>query len=236
MRSPSRQMAGVIAASGSIVAVVTLLLFYQFRDAVDRSETFSFTVWFVTFQVFVFFGGLTLTAYRAGATSTAVPVRLAFLTTVPFYNAVALATVGLFNFVLLPQQYASPNAYYTIAVAETLLWLTFVVFLRVVDITHHAAHSEAATSRANIDAMLVTCDRIRAATDANGWPISQSLRMLADQIRFSEGLRRNESLATEVNVRLTEVEAIVMADGDYASQKTLERIVKEISIMTTRRG
>ena len=60
--------------------------------------------------------------------------------------------------------------------------------------------------------------------------------MLADQIRFSEGLRRNESLATEVNVRLTEVEAIVMADGDDASQKTLERIVKEISIMTTRRG
>lgn len=236
MRAPSRQMAGVISASGCIVAVVVLLLFYQLRDATERSETFSFTVWFVVFQVFVFFGGLTLTAYRSGSTHTAMPVRVASLTTIPLYNVVALATVGLFNFILFPQQYASPNAYYTIAVAETLLWLAFVIILRVVDIAHHSAHSEAATSRTNIDAMLVTCDRIRAATDANGWPINQALRTLAEQIRFSEGLRRNESLATEVNARLAEVEAIAMTGDDDASRKTLERIVREISIMTTRRG
>lgn len=236
MRSPSRQMAGVIAASGFIVAVAILLLFYQLRDAAERSETFLFTVWFVIFQVFVFFGGLTLTAYRTGNTHTAVPVRVAFLTTIPLYNVAALATVGVFNFVLLPQQYASPNAYYTIAVAETLLWIALVVILRVVDIAHHAAHSEAAASRANIDVMLVTCDRIRAASDSNGWPTSQSLRMLTDRIRFSEGLRRNDSLATEMNARLDEAEAIAMAGGDDSAQKTLERIVKEISIMTTRKG
>lgn len=236
MRSPSRQMAGVFAASGAIVAIAILLLFYQLREASERSETFTFTVWFVIFQVFVFFGGMTQAAFRAGATTTVVPVRAAFLTTIPVYNVVALATVGLFNFVLLPQQQASPNTYYTIAVAETLLWLALVVVLRVVYIVHHTAHSEAATSRANIDAMLVTCDRIRAATDANGWPSSQSLRTLAEQIRFSEGLRRNENLATEVNARLAEAETIAMAGGDDASKKTIERIVREISVMATRRG
>lgn len=229
-------MAGVIAASGFIVAVVALLLFYQLRDVAERTETFFFTVWFVIFQLFVFFGSLTLTAYRAGATRTAMPVRIVFLITTPLYNVLALVTVGLFNFVLLPQQYASPNIYHTIAVAETLLWLAFVIILRVVDIAHHVAHSEAATSRANIDVMLVTCDRIRAASDANGWSISKSLCVLAEKIRFSEEFRRNYGLATEINVRLSEAEAIAMADGDDAAQKALERIMKEILVMTTRRG
>ena len=229
-------MAGVFATSGCIVAAVTLLLFYQLRDAAERSETFSFTVWFVILQEVVFFGGLALTAFRTGVTSTAVPVRAAHLTTIVLYNVVALATVGIFNFVLLPQRHASPNAYYTIAVAETGLWLALLVVLRVVDIAHHAAHGEASMARTGVDEMLVTCDRVRAASESHGWRLGQAIRDLADRIRFSEGLRRNGSLAAELTGRLDELEEIATAGGDENAQKTAERMVKEISIMATRRG
>lgn len=228
-------MAGVFALAGCIGAAVTLLLFYQLRDAPARSETFTFTVWFVVFQEALFFGSLALTAFRSGRTSTAVPVRIGYLTTVVLYNFVALATVALFNLVLLPH-HAGPKTYYTVAIAETGLWLALLVILQVVDIAHHASHREAEVMRSGVDQMLVTCDRLRALSEAHGWRLAQPLRELAERIRFSEGLRRNGSLVEEVSGRLDELEALAGAGGDDSAQKAAERLVKEISIMATRRG
>lgn len=235
MRSPGWQAAGVFALAGCIVAAVTLLLFYQLSDASARSETFTFTVSFVVFQEAVLFGSLALTASRSRRTSTAVPVRMGYLTTVVLYNLIALATAALFNFLLLPQ-HASPKTYYTVAIAETGLWLALLVILRLVDIAHHASHRQAELMRGGVDTMLLTCDRVRALSETHGWRLAQSLRELAERIRFSEGLRRNGSLVQEVSGRLDQLETLVSAGGDDSAQKAAERLVKEISIMATRRG
>jgi hypothetical protein len=235
MRTPGQKMARVFALAGCIVAAVTLLLFYQLRDAPARSEAFTFTVWFVVFQEALLFGSLALTALRSGGTSTVVPVRIGYLTTVVLYNLVALATVAIFNLVLLPQ-HAGPKTYYTVAIAESGLWLALLVTLQVVDIVHHASHREAEIMRDTVEQLLLTCDRIRALSDAQGWQLSQSLRELAERTRFSEGLRRNTSLVEEVSRRLDELETLVTGGGDDAAQKAAERLVKEVSIMATRRG
>ena len=235
MRTPGRQMAGVFALAGCIVAAVTLLLFYQFRDAPARSETFTFTVWFVVFQEALFFVSLALTAFCSGRTSTAVPVRIGYLTTIVLYNLVALATVALFNVALLPL-HTGAKVYYAVAIAETGLWLALMVILQVVDIAHHASHREAEVMRGDIDLMLVTCDRLWGLSEAHGWRLAQPLREMAERIRFSEGLRRNGSLVEEVSSRLGELETLAKAGGDDAAQKAAERLVKEIAIIATRRG
>lgn len=235
MKNPGWQAAAIFALAGGIVAAVTLLLFYQLSDASTRGETFGFTVSFVVFQEAVLFGSLALTASRSSRTSTAVPVRMGYVTTVVLYNVTALATVALFNFFLLPQD-ASPKTYYTVAIAETGLWLALLVTLRLVDIAHHALHRQAERMRGGVDTMLLRCDRVRALTEVHGWRIAQSLRELAERIRFSEGLRRNGRLVEEVSGRLDELETLASAGGDDSAQKAAERLVQEISIMATRRG
>jgi hypothetical protein len=234
MRPPRRQSAGVFALAGCIVATVTLLLFYQLRDAPARSETFNFTMWFVVFQEALFFGSPAVTALYLGRTSAAEPVRIGYLTTVVLYNLIALATVALFNLVLLPQ-HADPKTYYTVAIAETGLWLALLVIMQLVDIAHQTSHREAEVMRGDIDRMLLTCDRLRAVSEAHGWRLAQ-LRELAERIRFSEGLRRNGSLVEEVWGRLDELERLASAGGDDAAHKAAERLVTEIAIVATRRG
>ncbi len=150
MKTLERQMAGVFALVGCIIAAVTLLLFYQLRDAPARSETFTFTVWFVVFQEVLFFAVLALRVSCSGRTLTAVPVRIAYLTSVVLYNLVALATVALFNLVLLPQ-HADSRTYYTVAIAETGLCLALLTILQVVDIAHHASHRQAEVMRGGVD-------------------------------------------------------------------------------------
>jgi len=229
------QAAGVFAIAGGIVAAVTLLLFYQLSDASARGETFGFTVSFVVFQEAVLFGSLALSASRSGRTSTALPVRMSYVTTVVLYNFTALATVALFNFLLVPQ-HASPKVYYTVAIAETGLWLALLVTLRLVDIAHYTSHRQAELMRGGIDTMVLTCDRVRALSDTHGWRLAPSLRELAERIRLSEGLRRNSRLVEEVSARLSELETLAGAGGDDSAQEAAERLVQQISIMATRRG
>jgi hypothetical protein len=235
MRTPAQQQSRVFALAGCMVIAVTLLLFYQLYDAHARTDTFTFTVWFVVFQEALFFGSLALISLRSARTSTAVAVRIGYHTTVVLYNLVALVTVALFNSVLLPQ-HASPESYYTVTIAETGLLLTLLVILPAVNIAHHASHREAEVMRSVVDQMLVTCDRLRALTEAHGWRLTQSLRELGERIRFSEGLRLNGDLVVEVSSRLDDLETLTSAGGDEAAQKAVERLVKELTIMAMRRG
>jgi hypothetical protein len=82
----------------------------------------------------------------------------------------------------------------------------------------------------------VTCDRIRALGEIQGWRLAQPLRELAERIRFSEGLRRNGSLVEELSRHLDELETLAGVGGDDSAQKAAERLVTEISIMATRRA
>jgi hypothetical protein len=235
MKTARCEMSGVLAVVGCIVAAVTLLLFYELCDPSARSETFTFTVWFVVFQEALFFGSLALIGFRWDDASTAAPVRIGYLTSVVLYNLLGLATVVLFNLALLPQ-HARPKTYYTVAVAETGLWVALAVILRVVSITRRTSHREAETSRSGVDRMLVTCDRIRALGESHGWRLAAPLHELAERIRFSEGLRRNRSLLDEVSRRLDQLEVVASGAGDESAEKTAERLVRELSIMATRRG
>ena len=235
MTMPEHQKASVFAFTGCIVVAVTLLLLYQVFDTIIYGETFTFTIWFIIFQEVLLFGALSITGFLSGRTTTAVPIRISYLTSVVLFNFVALVTVILFNCALFIGVVKS-KTYYWVAISETGLWLSLLLLLRGANIVHQFSHRQAEDIRGLVDQLLIHCDRIRVISLSHGWRLNGSLRELSDQIRFSEGLRRNLSLTEEVSNRLNELEKLVNAEQEDIGQKEAEQTVKEITILASRRG
>ena len=231
-------MSVVFVLAGAVVMAVTLFLFYQLREPELRRDTFEFTAWFVLAQEAVLFGGLAFLAARAGVSRTAAPVRGSYITTIVLYNAVAVGTVLLFNTLILPLGIASANTYYTTCVAESGLAVAALLFMQIVGVADRFGHSEAQASRANLDDLVRACERVQSVAESNGVAreLTASFRSLSNQIRFSEGLRRDAALVAEVDMRVAHVEQIVSRGMDDDSIAKAAVLVREVQAIAGRRG
>lgn len=227
MNNPGKQAARVFTYSGGIIIAVTLLLMYQLSDAHSRGETFTFTLAFISFQEALFFGALAFNSLNSAKESTTIPLRFAYVTIIVFYNFIATMTVILFN--VLPYfQSINSKIYYTITIAETGLCLALMAILRIVDITHNNSHLAAEHARSNIELMLYACDRIFAFNQIHKWKLTDQLQQLTERIRFSEGLRRNKQLATELLDLLDELESLISVGGNSDAEKRAEQLANTI--------
>ncbi len=240
MSDGERHMSLVFPLAGAVIMAVTLFLFHQLREPELRSDTFEFTKWLVLAQEAALFGGLDFVAAQAGASRTAAPVWGSYITIIVLYNAVAVGTVLLFNIWMLPPSVASANTYYTICIAESGL-AAVLVLIQVVGITARSRHSESQASRHNVDDLVHSCERCKrvlSVAEANGATreLAASLRELPRQLRFSEGLRQNPILASDVGLRLAHLEQHANESMDDESTEKAVGLVREIQALAGRRG
>ena len=235
MKAAGRQVGWVFAVAGAIVMADTSFLFYQLRESQLRSEAFSFTVGFVLFQEFLLFGSLVYVSLSAGRSSTPVPVRIGYVTVILFCFIIALITILVFNLFLLPR-YASSHTYYTILIARTGLAILMLGLIHVVGIVQRGAHRESELKRARVEELVTACDRIRAVCGIHGWQIEQSCSRLGEQIRFCEGLRRNQLLMDEMATKVGQLEALVQTQKQNGESAQAMQLVKEIAILASRRS
>lgn len=233
MNNPGKQAARVFTLTGGSIIAITLLLMYQLSEVQSRSETFAFTVAFISLQEVLFFGTLAWNAHSSARNNVALPVRLAYFSTIVLYNCIATITVILFNLVPFFQSTHS-NIYYTMALSETGLCFAVIVVLRLVDIAHKHSHFKAEQARSHIDLMLDTCDRIFTFNQIHKWNLAGLVLQLAEGIRFSEGLRRNSQFATELLDLLSELESLIRTGGNEEAEQQAVQLANIILANTHR--
>jgi hypothetical protein len=235
MKNSATQIAVSYFLAGIILSATTLLLFYNLTNETNRSETFTFTVLLVIFQEFLLFGSLTFASLFANKISTPVPIMTGYFSTVLIYNVTSVITIVLFEFSKVFLN-ISPNIYYTIAIAEIGIWLSFVVLLRLAGIAYNVSHLDSETKYSGIQEMISTCGRLQGNIELHGWKFPELLNQLADRIRFSEGIRRDATLFNEVSNQLKTLEMLTKTGGDDLMQKKASIMVEELLILTKRRA
>jgi len=146
------------------------------------------------------------------------------------YNVAAVVTMIVFNLVL--PQYRTPRTYYSINGAVTALAVALILLLQLVTVAHTRGHLEAATTRSNVEHLVRSCDSIREKSKLNGWNLN--VVKLSEQIRFSEGLRRDPSLAQQVADRLARLEYMTDEMINENSRDEAQRIVREVESLAGR--
>lgn len=235
MKNSAIQIAVSYCLAGIILSATTLVLFYNLSNETNRSETFTFTVGLVLFQEFLLFGSLTFTSLFVNKILTPVPVITGYFSSVLIYNVISIITIVLFEF---SKAYLniSPHIYYTIAIAEIGIWLSFVVLLRLAGIAYNFSHFGSETKHSSIQEMISACGRLQENIELHGWKFSELLNQLADRIRFSEGIRRDQNLFNEVSNQLKTLEMLTKNCGDDLTQKKISNMVEELLILTKHRA
>jgi hypothetical protein len=223
----------ILAVSGLLLVAVVLFLFYGVSEPPSRSETFSFTAWFSVAQVFLFFASLIYTAIKDGHPGSVIPVNSATVIATFIYNVVAVLTMLLFTLYLLPR-YSSARTYYVICIAELGIAAAYVVMLQLVAVAHEVGHAGAQQSRATIDSLLRACDAISLNAASLGWTVDMG--RCSELIRFSEGLRRDPALPSEVDRLLAELEVLTKSTPQEPALGEAKRLISGIEALATRRN
>jgi len=223
----------ILAVSGLLLVAVVLLLFYGVLEPSSRSETFSFTAWFSAVQVLLLFASLIYTAVKDGHPGSVIPVNSATVVATFIYNVAAVLTMILFTQFLLPR-HSSPKSYYVICIAGFGIAAAYVVTLQLVAVAHQVGHTEALQSSATIDSLLKMCDVITCNATGGGWGLD--LRRCSELIRFSEGLRRDPALPSEVDRLLGELEALTKSAPQEPSLGEAKKLISGIEALARRRN
>jgi hypothetical protein len=221
----------ILAAAGLLLAVVVLFLFYGVSEPSSRSETFSFTAWFSASQVVLLFTALIYTTIKDGRPGSVIPVNSATVVATFIYNVVAVMTMLLFTQFLLPHR-SSSRTYYVMCIAELGIAVAYAVLLQLVAVAHQVGHTEALKSRATIDSLLKACDVISCNAASGGWMLD--LRHCAELIRFSEGLRRDPALASEVDQLLAEIEVLTKSAPQEPALGEAKKLIGGIEALAKR--
>lgn len=233
MSNSAQRSANTIVFVGIIVIAVTVLSYYRMSSVAFRDPVSTFSIVYVVLQEFLLFACLTVQAFCINK-SVPVAVGAAYVSGTLIYNSIAILTTAFFHFVLIPQ-HANLNDFVTVALAETGLWLALMVGLRLVTIAHTGSHSKAEQIHDYVDSMVASCDRLYAHFKILGWRTSPTMRELAESIRYSEGIRQDQSLIGEIQDRLSRLEALVGASQDQGGQVAADCLIREISILALRR-
>jgi hypothetical protein len=223
----------ILAVSGLLLVAVVLFLFYGISEPYSRSETFPFTAWFSAGQVIFLFAALIYTAIKDGHPGSVIPVNSATVVATFLYNVVAVLTVLLFTQLLLPHR-SSARTYYVICVAELGIAAAYVVMFQLVAVAHNLGHTDALESRATIDDLLRKCDAISCNAASEGWALD--FRRCAEHIRFSEGLRRDSTLPSEVNRLLGELEVLTRSGPDESALGQAKKLIIGIEALAKHRN
>ncbi len=223
----------ILSAAGLLLTAVVLFLFYGISVPVSRSETFVFTAWFSAAQVLLLFSSLIYTAIKDGHPGSVIPVNSATVIATFFYNVAAGLTMLLFVLYLLPR-YSSARTYYVICIAELGVAAAYMVLLQLVAVAHKVGHTEALQSRETIDDLVRICDAISLRAASLGWKVD--LRRCSELIRFSEGLRRDPALPSEVDRLLTELEVLTKSTPQEPALGEAQKLISGIEALARRRN
>jgi hypothetical protein len=221
----------ILAGAGLLLAAVVLFLFYGISEPSSRSNTFLFTAWFSGGQVILLFAALVYTAIKDGHPGSVIPVNSATVVVAFIYNVVAVLTILLFTQVLLPHR-SSTRTYYVICIAELGIAVAYTILLQLVAVAHQMGHSDAANRRVTIDGLLKRCDVVSSNTVIGGWVLD--IRRCSELIRFSEELRRDSALSSEVDRLLSELEALTQAPLQDALLGEAKKLVSNIEALAAR--
>jgi hypothetical protein len=221
----------ILAAAGLLLTVVVLFLFYGISVPLSRSETFVFTAWFSAAQVLLLFSSLVYTAIKDGHPGSVIPVNSATVIATFIYNVAAVLTILLFTLYLFPR-FSSARTYYVICVAELGVAAAYLVLLQLVAVAHKVGHTEALESRATIDGLVRMCDAISSNAASIGWKLD--MRRCMEQIRFSEGLRRDTTLPSEVARLLEELETLTNMAPEEPAVGEAKKLISGIEALARR--
>ena len=221
----------ILAAAGLLLTAVVLFLFYGISEPSSRSGTFSFTAWLSAVQVMLLFSSLIYTAIKDGRPKSVIPVNSATVIVAFIYNVIAVLTILLFTQVLLPQR-STERTYYVICIAELGAAVAYAILLQLVSVAHHVGHTEAVQSRAGVDGLLRRCEVISSNAAIGGWQLD--LRRCSDVIRFSEGLRRDLALPSEVDRLLAELEVLTQSAPQEPALGEAKKLISGIEALARR--
>ncbi len=235
MRNASQQAAQIFGLAGAIVIAVTLLLIYQLSDAASRSISFNFTVAFIVFQEVTLFATLAINSLNLASNSQNLPLRTAYVSSILFYNSIALITVIIFSFVPFLQS-VKPSTYYSVCLAETGLTTALIAILRLIDVSHQSAHNTSEQALYQVELMLHACDRITTLNQIHQWNLASLIQQLCERIRYSEGLRRNQELATQMLSLLDQLESLIKSDSKNESELEATQLTNTLLAIAGRRS
>jgi hypothetical protein len=221
-----------IAVAGALLAVTVAVLFYVLVEPIDRSETFAFTAWYSVFQVAVLFGAFLYGVARRRQSGVTVPVVAATEMIVLAYNVVTVAVMIVFN-VLLPE-YRTVARYYVTNFAVTAVAAASLALLQLVPAAHNVGHAEAARARASVDDLVALCGAVGAQCEIEGW--KREMTSVAEQIRFSEGLRVNPELAARVADEIRLMDRLSVGALDEHARHEGDRVLRSIKALASRRS
>jgi len=230
---PRAKGVAILAVAGFLLTAVVLFLFYGIAEPASRSETFSFTAWFGAGQVVLLFSSLIYTAIKDGRPGSVIPVNSATVVATFFYNVAAAVTMLLFTLYLLPSR-STARTYYVVCLAELGIAVAYIVMLQLVAVAHEVGHAEAIEARATVEDLVRKCDAISLMAASQGWTLN--LARCSESIRFSEGLRRDPALPSEVNRMLGELEELTQSAPGEAELAEAKRRIAGIEALARRRS
>lgn len=222
----------ILASAGLLLSAVVPFLFYGIVEPSSRSNTFLFTTWLSTGQVIILFSALVYTAIKDGHPGSVIPVNSATVVVAFLYNVAATLTILLFTLVLLPHRSSTPRTYYVVCIAELGIAGAYAILLQLVAIAHRIGHSEPAERRTTVNGLVRKCEIISSIAASNGWTLD--VKRCSELIRFSEGLRRDPALSTEVDRLLSQLEALTQAPSLDASLADAKKLICNIETLATR--
>ncbi len=228
-----RAIARVLVTSGAILAGVVLFVAYRVWEPGDRSDTFTFTSWFVAFNFLALFGGIARTAADRRGERT-VATKASSVGIVFAYNIVALGTAALWA--AFGHDLFEARHYYTAVIAETGVAVAALVLIRTVDLAEAGAHQGATRVEASIDDLMRICASLRTKSEIDGWGVEQELAELGRRIKFSEALRRDSNLVYRVWEQLTGLDGASAKAADPDFQERLRRTLGEALAIAKQRG
>jgi hypothetical protein len=222
----------ILASAGLLLSAVVPFLFYGIVEPSSRSNTFLFTTWLSTGQVIILFSALIYTAIKDGHSGSVIPVNSATVLVAFLYNVAATLTMLLFTLFLLPHRSSTPRIYYVVCIAELGIAGAYAILLQLVAVAHRIGHSEAAEHRTTVESLVRKCDIVSSVATSNGWTLD--IRRCSELIRFSEGLRRNPALSTEVDRLLSQLEVMTQAPSLDTSLADAKKLICSIEALAAR--
>jgi hypothetical protein len=223
-----------LAVIGILVATDTVLLLSIGRRLFPSQDVLSLTACFVILQEAILLGLLTYITMTAGRSSIALPVHLGYVSVLASCSLFAFLVIAVFD-ALLTLGVVGIGAFWKALAVRQASLLILLLGVHIVGIVQRASHQQAEQQRADIEDAMRACDRIAVVATLSGWEFDGEVEETRENLRFSEVLRQDQPLFSEVLGKLSQLESLARTGGDGEPKANAERLLKEVLVLSSQR-
>jgi len=221
-----------LAGIGLLITADTILLLYLGRSLFPSQDAMSLAGAFLILQEATLFGVLIYITMTAGRTSIALPVHLGYISVLVTCSLFAVLVIAIFDLLLIFDIVSIAAFWTALAIRQSTL-LVLLLSVHIVGIIQRASHHQSELRRSAVEDVVRMCERVSTSAKLAGWNLGAQFDTAGERLRFSEGLRRNESLVMNVRDRLSALDGLAKTDRNVESETKARVLLNEIVLIAS---